>query len=312
MIEWLRLWAFVLLPLPFLAWWALPALTANAALPVPAAVRDLMVGLSGDGQRRRRNWPDDLGFKLLGWMALIVALAGPQTRESALLIPTGRDLMVAIDLSASMDEADMEQNGVEVPRHEIVREMVGSFIEARKGDRVGLIAFGHEAYLIAPLTFDTSAVSAMLAELTIGLPGHRTDLGRAVGLTIQSFKNQPKAERVLVLLSDGEDNSGELTGADAADMAQVHDIRIHTIGFSSEIDTDGAAVLKSMAEETGGIYYRADSAEALADISGRIDDIEPSASETDEEYVMRNWAIWFIFLALTAVTGIIVQEMRRR
>ncbi len=107
MIELLRPWALVLLPLPFLAWRSLPPLAANAALPVPAPIRDLITGLSAQGRRRRRGRPEGLWLKALGWVLLVVALSGPQTRDSILLTPTGRDLMVAIDLSASMEAPDM-------------------------------------------------------------------------------------------------------------------------------------------------------------------------------------------------------------
>ena len=123
MIDLLRPWAFLLLPLPVLAWRLLPALAANAALPVPAPIRNLIADLSDQGQRRHQGRPEDLWLKALGWVLLVVALSGPQTRESILLTPTGRDLMIAVDLSASMEEQDMALNGVGMPRYLIVRDM---------------------------------------------------------------------------------------------------------------------------------------------------------------------------------------------
>ena len=141
MIELMRPWAFFLLPLPWLAWRLLPAIAANAALPVPAPIRGLISGLSDQGQRRRQARPEDFWLKAVGWLLLVVAIAGPFSRDSNLLTPTGRDLMIAIDLSASMDEPDMEFDGATVPRYVVVRETLGDFIKARRGDRVGLIAW---------------------------------------------------------------------------------------------------------------------------------------------------------------------------
>ena len=311
MIELLRPWALVLLPLPFLAWRLLPPLAANAALPVPAPIRDLITGLSAQGRRRRRGRPEGLWLKALGWVLLVVALSGPQTRDSILLTPTGRDLMVAIDLSASMEEEDMALSGLGVPRYIIVRQMLGDFIKARKGDRVGLIAYGHESYLIAPLSYDVDAVAAVLDELEIGLPGHRTDLGRAIGLAVKTFDPAREASRVLVLLSDGEDNSGELTGPDAAELAAKHDIRIHTVGFSSDIETDGADILRTIADHTGGTFFWAKSATDLAATSVEISKLEPVVRPEEEDHVMRDWSLHAIALALLVLTTLVAQEIRR-
>jgi Ca-activated chloride channel family protein len=181
-------------------------------------------------------------------------------------------------------------------------------VEQRIGDRVGLIAFSQEAFLIAPLTFDIGAVIGLLDELGIGLPGHRTDLGRAVGLTIQTFRKEPPATRVLLVISDGEDNTGALAVDDAVRLAAQHDIRIHTIGFSSDLKPDGAAVLRRMAQATGGAYLVAQSPQALAAIADEIDRIEPSATEQDA--VRRDWSRLALLAALTALAPLAWREAR--
>ncbi len=309
MIELLRPWMLLLLPLPFLARWLLPALPARAVLPLPAAVHELLSILSR-AQDRRSGWPAGLWLRAIGWMALVVALAGPQTRQGTLLKPTGRDLIVAIDLSASMGQKDMVVEGQEVSRLAVVYDLVSTFIDNRLGDRVGLIAFSQEAFLIAPLTFDIRAVVGLLDELGIGLPGHRTDLGRAVGLTIQTFRKELLATRVLVVISDGEDNTGALAVDDAVRLATQHNIRIHTIGFSSEIKPDGAAVLRQMAEATGGEYFVAQSPQALAAISEEIDRIEPSAIDRDQDAVMRSWSWAVLSVAMAVLVALAWQEIR--
>lgn len=301
MIELLRPWMLLLLPLPMLAQWWLAASPARAVLPVPAAVYGLLSALSGSQDQRRAGWPAGLWLRWLGWAALVIALAGLQTHEGALLKPTGRDLIVAVDLSHSMGKKDMMA---------VARDWVGTLIDNRAGDRVGLIAFSQEAFLIAPLTFDTRAVAGLLDELAIGLPGHRTDLGRAVGLTIQTFRKEPPATRVLMVISDGEDNTGALAVDDAVRLASQQEIRIHTIGLSSDTQSDGSAVLRQMAEVTGGQYFVAQSPQALADISDEIDRIEPSAVEGNRDAVMRGWSWAAILIAMTALAGLAWQEIR--
>ena len=311
MIDLLRPWVLMLLPLPFLAWRFLPPLAANAALPVPLPIRNLIVALSDQGQRRHVARPEDLWLKTMGWVLLLVALAGPQTRESILLTPSGRDLMVAIDLSASMEQEDMVLAGVGVPRFVIVREMISEFIASRKGDRVGLIAFGDEAYLIVPLSYDVGAVAAVLDDLDIGLAGHRTDLGRAIGLAVKTFDPEVESSRVLVLLSDGEDNSGELTGPDAADLAAQNGIRIHTIGFSSKIKADGVAILRTIAANTDGAFFWAASAPDLAATSREISTLEPAIRPEEEDFIRRDWSLYAVALALLVLATLVAQEIRK-
>ena len=304
MIELLRPWAFLLFPFPLLAWRYMPPLPARAVLLVPDGVRALLFSLTSDrrgvaDESRLLHW-----LRILGWLAVLLALAGPYTRGAVLERPTGRDLVVALDLSSSMDEVDMVVNGKPMPRYQVVRDLIGRFIAERRGDRVGLMAFGHEAYMIAPLTFDTGAVAEMLDELVIGLSGHRTDLGRVVGLTVQTLREQPNGTRVLVILSDGEANTGALTGLDAAKMAASHNIKIYTIGISAELDSDGASILRTMAEVTSGAFFAAQSVTALAEITEHIDKVEPSAINGDPEYLTRDWTMVPVALALLMLSGL--------
>ena len=311
MIEFMHPWIFLALPVPVFAYLLLPPLAANAALPVPATIRNLIVGLSEQSAARRHALPDDIWLKAIGWALIVTALAGPHTREEDLLTPTGRDLMIAVDLSASMDEPDMVLDGKAVPRYVVVREMVGNFIKARKGDRIGLIAYGHEAYLVSPLTYDVNAVAAVLNELVIGLPGHRTDLGKAIGLAVKTFDPEQSESRVLVLLSDGEDNSGELTGRDAADLAGTREIRIHTIGFSSNIESDGADVLKDIASSTAGRFFWAKTSDDLGATSSEISRLEPVVRPEEEDQIIRDWSMYVVLAALAVMAALVIREVRR-
>lgn len=311
MIELLRPWVLAFLPLPFLAWRFLPPLAANAALPVPLPIRNLIVGLSAQNQRRHLSRLEGMWPKILGWVLLLIALSGPQTRDSILLTPTGRDLMVAVDLSASMEQEDMILDGIAVPRYVVVRKMVSDFISGRKGDRVGVIAYGDEAYLISPLSYDVNAVAAVLNDLEIGLAGHRTDLGRAIGLAVKTFDPAVESNRVLVLLSDGEDNSGELTGPDAAELAASNGIRVHTIGFSSKIKADGVEILRTIARKSDGAFFWAASATDLAVTSREISALEPATRPEEEDYIKRDWSFHVLGLALVMLALLVAQELRR-
>ena len=312
MIEFLHPWVLVALPLPVVAWFLLPPLAANAAVPVPLPIRNLIVGLSAQTMGRRQVAPHGIWLKALGWIALVIAVAGPYTHIATLLPPTGRDLIVAIDLSASMEETDMLVDEKTVSRFEVVAPMIKDFIGARKGDRVGLIAYGHEAFLIAPLSFDVAAVAGTIDELQIGLPGHRTDLGRAVGLALKSLGDDDENHKVLVLLSDGEDNSGELTGIDAAGLAAERGVKVYTIGFSSNIQADGADILRTMAASANGAFYWAQSAESLASTSDEIRRLEPVEEAIEEEHIRRDWTPYFTVLALILMAAVVVQDLRQR
>lgn len=312
MIGLMHPWVLLALPLPVIAWLLLPAVAAKASLPVPLPIRNLIVRLSEAGERRRIATPEHIWLKVLGWAFIILALAGPHLREETLLKPTGRDLIVAIDLSASMEEADMELDGRQVQRHEVVRRLIGDFIRARKGDRIGLIAYGHEAFLIAPLSYDVEAVAASIDELTIGLPGHRTDLGRAIGLAVKTFEPEEEASRVLILLSDGEDNSGELTGGDAAELAAGRGIRIYTIGFASTVESDGAEVLRTIAAASQGRFFWAKTSGALGQTSSTINALEAIERPEEADHIIRDWSQYAIALALLSLAGLIFAEIRGR
>lgn len=305
-------WVLLALPLPYLAWRLLPAIAARASLPVPMPVRNLIVRLAETSERRRIATPEHIWLKVSGWVFILLALAGPHLREETLLKPTGRDLIVAIDLSASMEEVDMELDGKPAQRHDVVRRLISDFIRGRKGDRIGLIAYGHEAFLIAPLSYDVEAVAASIDELTIGLPGHRTDLGRAIGLAVKTFDSEDEASRVLILLSDGEDNSGELTGGDAADLAASQGIRIYTIGFASNIESDGAGVLRTIATTSKGRFFWARTSDDLGDTSSTINGLEAIERPEEEDHIIRDWSHYAIALALLTMAGLVFAEIRGR
>jgi len=168
MIEFLRPWAFVLLPLPFLAWRMLPLLAARTSLIVPERVLRQLTGLNDPRQTSLRMQRFRLWLASIGWILLVAALAAPITADKPLKRSSGRDLLLAVDLSASMTVKDVTLDGRQVDRFTAVKSLAAEFIRRREGDRVGLIVFADQTYLVAPLTFDVNAVSAFLDEVVVG------------------------------------------------------------------------------------------------------------------------------------------------
>ncbi|MBE2245179.1 MAG: VWA domain-containing protein [Burkholderiaceae bacterium] len=284
-------WLLAALPLPLLAWW-LPA--ARAARP--AALRFpfpgvLQAALAGPAARRSRLLP---AAAILAWALLVLAAARPQQVGETVHVPvTGRSLMLAVDLSGSMQTPDMQLGGRDVSRLEAVKAVAGDFIARRAGDRIGLILFGDRAYVQAPLTLDRATVHTLLDEAQIGLAGQQTAIGDAIGLAIKRLQQAPAGNRVLVLLTDGASNAGSIDPLKAADLAAQQGVRIYTIGVgsdqftvrgpfgfaqtvASDLDED---TLRAIANKTGGQFFRASDTASLKQIYAELDKIEPLSKD---------------------------------
>jgi Ca-activated chloride channel family protein len=234
------------------------------------------------------------------WALLVCAAARPQwTGEPVTLPTTGRDLMLAVDISGSMGTEDLQLGGQLVNRLVVVKNVVRDFIVARQGDRVGLILFGTNAYVQAPLTFDLPTVNQLLTEAPVGIAGGKTAIGDAIGLAVKRLRQRPAGDKVLVLLTDGANNVGEVAPIKAAELAGQEGIRIYTIGVgademrlpsifgtfgsrvvnpSAELDED---TLNAIANTTGGQYYRAQNTAKLIEIYAIIDELEPIEQEAE-------------------------------
>lgn len=281
-------WLLAALPLPLLAWWLPRAQAAPPAalrFPFPGA---LQAALHGPAARRSRVLP---ALAVVVWLLLVLAAARPQQVGETVHIPvTGRSLMLAVDLSGSMQTPDMQLHGQDVSRLEAVKAVAGDFIARRAGDRIGLILFGDRAYVQAPLTLDRKTVHTLLDEAQIGLAGQQTAIGDAIGLAIKRLRDAPAGNRVLVLLTDGASNAGSVDPLKAADLAAQEGVRIYTIGVGSgEVTLRGPfgftqrvassdldeQTLQAIASKTGGQYFRAADSASLAKIYAELDRIEP-------------------------------------
>ncbi len=290
-IEFAWPWLFATLPLPLLA-----LLLPRAPSAAPATLRfpfydALQASLQSHAGRRSRL---RLTLAVLAWLLLVLAAARPQLIGESVHLPiSGRSLMLAVDISGSMQNEDMQIRGRQLSRLSAVKRVAGDFIEQRKGDRIGLILCGDEAYLQAPLTFDRNTVRTLLDEAQIGLAGQQTAIGDAIGLAIKRLRKEPASNRVLILLTDGTNTAGNVDPLKAADLAAREEVRIYTIGIGSgemQVQTPfglrrvaagdlDEASLRAIAEKTGGRYFRARDTTQLAEIYDLLDRIEPVSED---------------------------------
>lgn len=286
MIELAWKWALVCLPLPYVVYRLLPpAKRLFSAIKVPFFAR-----LAQDNDAKSAGLKSGLlWLSLLAWCALVVAVARPQwVGEPIAQALEGRDLMLAVDLSGSMQERDMVINGQRVDRLAAVKSLAGDFIDRRIGDRIGLILFGDNAYLQTPLTLDRRTVKTQLYEAFIGLAGGETAIGDAIGLAVKRLQDRAAAGKILILLTDGENTAGEFLPQQTAALAEQTGLKIYTIGIGREsVDFFGRRsgidekTLQAIAAQTGGQYFRAADAQSLAQIYQYIDELEPIAAEVE-------------------------------
>ena len=323
MFEFAWPWLFVLLPLPWLMRLVLPAADSGEAALKVSFLADLEELARRKARATMPSWRQQIPYVLL-WLLLLTAAARPQWLGEPLPIAaSGRDLLVAVDVSGSMDFPDMQWHDEDISRLDLVKSLLGDFLENREGDRVGLILFGSQAYLQAPLTFDRHTVRTWLDEARIGIAGKNTAIGDAIGLAVKRLRERPANSRVLVLVTDGANTAGEIEPLTAARLAAEEGVTIYPIGIGADPGQAGQAglfamnpgldldepELKAIAAATGGEYFRARDAGELAAIDARIDQLEPVAQQPTQARPAQPLYPWPLAVALLLSLLLVAKEL---
>lgn len=312
MLEFQFSWLLWLAPLPLLMYWVRPKKQEEVALRVPF-FQQAMALQEEEGRKTRIRPLRYLALWTI-WLSALLAAANPQwLGEPVSIQGSGRDLLLAVDISGSMQIEDMQLQGRAINRLTAIKLVVGNFVEGRRSDRLGLILFGSQAYLQAPLTYDRHTVGVLLQEAQIGFAGEQTAIGDAIGLAVKRLRSRPDNSRVLVLLTDGASTSGELTPQRAAELAKHENIKIYTIGFgademvvpgifgnrrinpSEDLDED---TMRAVASATGGQYFRARNLEELDAIHKELDRLEPVEQDSRTFRPVRALFFWPLSVAL--------------
>lgn len=318
----------LLLPLPWIMRALLPKAQAvgGAALRVPFFndVREVA------GRKHSSKIKHPLAFRLLVliiWILLVSAAANPQhIGEPVSIRSEARDLMLAVDVSGSMEIQDMRVKGQPVDRLVAVKSVLSDFIARRESDRMGLIVFGDNAYLQTPLTFDKKTLKTLLDETFIGIAGKRTSIGDAIGLALKRLQDRPSESKVLILLTDGRNTTGEVDPLVAAELAKQKGLKIYTVGvgadeifsrslfgFSSRRINPSADLdektLTQVAAITGGEYFRAKNTEELRQIYEAMDRLEPAEADPETFRPISSLFHWPLGIALLLTSLMILNTV---
>jgi len=306
--EFLWPWMIAFLPLPWIVRLLVkPIKQEQSPLLAPQIMQRVSEPLANerfiDPSLQSRKVP--FLFALL-WLLVILAAMRPIWYLSPTPFTTsGKDMILAVDLSGSMKKADMYLGGHDVDRLTAVKSVVSEFIEKRQGDRMGLVVFGSQAFLQSPLTYDLYTVKSLLNESEIGMAGNNTAIGDAIGLTLKHRKKSQQSESVLILLTDGSNTDGEVDPIEAAEMAQKMGLKIYTIGvgriehrtgldafFKSAKNDMDTASLQKIAELTNGRFFLANDTKQLKQIYQEINALESVEHEVNSYRLRTELYAW--------------------
>jgi Ca-activated chloride channel family protein len=306
---WALLLAFGLVPLVYLSVRGL--MTASVKYPMLGLLRQLSSPFTASAVYV------PVALRSIVLLLMITAFARPQLgNKSTEVLSEGVDIILAIDTSGTMEALDFIADGKRVTRLEAVKEVVRDFVGGRKGDRIGMVVFGTHAFLQCPLTLDHGVLLSFLEKADIGMAGDYTAIGSAIALSASRLKNLPGKEKVIILLTDGINNSGKITPQTAAEISKRLGIKVYTIGVGSKgkapflvktilgetldykhVPLDEGA-LKQVAKITGAEFFRATDTEALKVIYKEIDKMEKTEVRVKEYTEYFELYPWLVFPAL--------------
>lgn len=300
------------------AWWLLPRLAARREATVQYSSIARLARLTPALAVRLR--PAVKALRLATVALLILAMARPQTERKQTQVTThGVDILLVLDTSGSMRALDLDAGKPLAARRnrlEVAKDVVESFIAKRENDQLGLVVFGAEAFTQCPLTLDHAVVASLLEGVDIGIAGDSTAIGSALATAVKRLKASPAKSKVVILLTDGRNNAGNIAPMTAARIAQTYGIKLYTIAAGArgrapflvdtllgkqviyqdvEIDEE---MLTAMAKSTGGAYFRAEDSTALAAIYDQIDRLEKTEIVTRSHVEHVDRYAWFVVPAL--------------
>ena len=281
--------AFVIMPLPLLVWYFAPPYRETAqALRVPffQSIAAAAGQTPSSGSLVRKRGRAQMTVAILCWILAVVGVARPQILgEPIVMEKSARDLVLAVDISGSMDARDLKDaDGNPLQRLDAVKDVINDFIIEREGDRVALVVFGSNAYLQTPFTEDLESAAELMEQTQVGMAGPHTAMGDAIGLALRTFEASEIEQKLLVLLSDGADTNSQMSPLNATEIAANAGVKIFTIGVGDpegsgddRVDLD---TLEAIANRADGAFYVADDAEGLAEIYAEIDRLNPRQVDT--------------------------------
>jgi len=309
-------WFLLLLPLPLAVYYFLkPAKHKKTCLFIPFYQH---LHTETDKNISKLFNKLTLIFLCIIWFLSVISASQPQWIGKPTKFPvSGRDIMLAVDLSGSMEIPDLKIKNNFVSRLEVTKHVISEFILHRKGDRLGLIVFGTHAFLQAPLTFDLQTLKILLNETSIAIAGEKTAIGDAIGLSVKHLRKRPKDHRILILLTDGSNNTGDISPERATEIAVTEHVKIYTIGVGSEemiqpglfggsigarrvnpsADLD-EKLLTNISQQTGGRFFRAKNTEELKEIYELLNKLEPIEQDPETFRPIKALYYWPLGIAL--------------
>ncbi|QHQ35361.1 VWA domain-containing protein [Algicella marina] len=309
-------WAALLLPLPFLLYRLLPETKeAAGAVVLPPAIAAAF--LPRDTAPSRRHARGIVLF--MAWVALVAALTGPREERTLSVVPaSGRDIMLVLDLSGSMEREDFDLDGAQVSRLAAVQSVGSRFVRGRAGDRVGLVVFGDRAYVAAALTHDVTAVAQVIETAQIGVSGKATAIADGLGLAIRRLRERDAESRVIVLLSDGQDTTGAVDPVAAAVTAETLGVKIYTIALGpADLETVPGArdavdseTLRRIAHVADGETFRVRTTDDLMAVTDAIDRLEPSLADAPPIRAWHNYWPWLAGVGFALIAALLALQGR--
>ncbi|MBU1659747.1 VWA domain-containing protein [bacterium] len=262
-------------------------------------------------------------IKIIIFILLCIALSSPIVIDK--LNPLnrhGKDIVLAIDASGSMNSSgflkenesfDFEeavQNAHRLSRFEITKIIAKDFILKRMSDNIGIVMYGDFAFIASPLTYEKEIVTEMLGYLTQGAAGQNTAIGEAIAMSVRAFKHSGAKTKIIVLLTDGEHNSGEISPKDAIEVAKSQNIKIYTIAMGNKGEAD-EILLQKIADESRGEFFRATNAKELQDVYSRIDTLESSKIKSQEYSLKEYYYQIFLLMACGLLVFLLLREIKK-